>query len=225
MSCTNTKTCTTCSKTFAPHHPSTKYCSDECRKAAKRKADREFMRKWRQENPEKNAERRRHENHDLHVQRTRRWRETHPEEAKASAKAYRQANREVEVERQRRWQRSPYGREAYKAAIRKWTLANPEAAGLLRTRRAKAEAEGDATPELIKAKFESSTKTCCLCMEPIDTTLESPDPMSLTVEHKIPISRGGRHDLDNIDFAHRACNSSKGARTTEEYKERRKLAS
>lgn len=61
--------------------------------------------------------------------------------------------------------------------------------------------------------------------ESINPDLKSPDPMSLTVEHKVPIARGGRHDIDNIDFAHRVCNSSKGARTTEEYMERRKLAS
>jgi 5-methylcytosine-specific restriction endonuclease McrA len=49
--------------------------------------------------------------------------------------------------------------------------------------------------------------------------------MSRTIEHLTPITRGGRHDLDNIDFAHYGCNSSKGARTTEEHMERRKLAS
>ena len=43
--------------------------------------------------------------------------------------------------------------------------------------------------------------------------------MSLTIEHLTPISRGGRHDIDNIDFAHRACNTKKGAKTLNEYRD------
>jgi len=183
------------------------------------------MRKWRQENPQLNAERRKREDPKLRLQRTLRWREQHPEQAKEWARAYRQANRESEAARQRRWRQSPYGKVAYREANRKWALRHPEAAGEVRARRARAEAEGNATPDLIQAKWEASSGTCCLCGESINPDLKSPDPMSLTVEHKVPIARGGRHDIDNIDFAHRVCNSSKGARTTEEYMERRKLAS
>lgn len=152
------------------------------------------------------------------------WRNNNIERAHSAARKYRQENRETEAARQRRWRKTPYGQVAYKEACRKWALRNPEAAGELRARRAKAEAEGNATPELIQAKWEASNKACCLCGDPINPCLRSPDPMSLTVEHKTPVARGGRHDLDNIDFAHRVCNSSKGARTTEEYMERRKLA-
>ena len=77
----------------------------------------------------------------------------------------------------------------------------------------------NATPELIKAKWEASDKTCCLCGLPIDRTLRPPHPDSYTLEHLTPITRGGRHDIDNIGFAHRGCNSSKGAKTLEEYME------
>ena len=150
------------------------------------------------------------------------WRKNNTERAHATAKAYRKANRASEAKRQRRWRKSPYGKDAYKAAIRKWTLANPEASSSIRLRRAKAEAEGNATPELIAAKWEASNKTCCLCAKPIDETLQSPDPMSFSLEHLTPISRGGRHDISNIGFAHRVCNSSKGNRTLEEFRERLK---
>lgn len=53
----------------------------------------------------------------------------------------------------------------------------------------------------------------------IDDTLSSPHPMSLTLEHLTPISRGGTHNLDNIDFAHRTCNNKKGAKTLDEYRD------
>lgn len=43
--------------------------------------------------------------------------------------------------------------------------------------------------------------------------------MPLTPEHLTPISRGGRHDIDNIDFAHRTCNTKKEPKTLNEYQE------
>lgn len=222
---TASKTCATCNTPFTPNTPATKYCSSICRKEAKRKSDREFMREWRAKNPERNAERRKREDPEARRQRVKRWRDNNPERAHALAKACRQANRETEAARQRKWRQSPYGAIACKEARRRWALRTPEAAGEIRARRAKAEAEGNATPALIQAKWEASSGICCLCGESINPDLKSPDAMSLTVEHKVPIARGGRHDIDNIDFAHRVCNSSKGARTTEEYMERRKLAS
>jgi 5-methylcytosine-specific restriction endonuclease McrA len=84
-------------------------------------------------------------------------------------------------------------------------------------RRAQAELEGSATPKLVEAKWEAGDKTCILCGQPIDPTLKAPHNMSRTIEHLTPIARGGKHDLDNIDFAHWGCNASKGTKTLEEY--------
>lgn len=33
------------------------------------------------------------------------------------------------------------------------------------------------------------------------------------------MGRGGRHNIDNLDFTHYGCNSSKGAKTLEEHRE------
>jgi 5-methylcytosine-specific restriction endonuclease McrA len=44
------------------------------------------------------------------------------------------------------------------------------------------------------------------------------------VDHKLPISRGGKHDIGNLCAACRPCNSSKCDKTPEEFAEyRRKL--
>jgi HNH endonuclease len=177
------------------------------------------MRKWRAENPEKNAERRKREDPELHKQRTLRWREQHPKKAKAQAKAYRQANRASETARMRRWLEDPEHKERHYANIKRWAIRNPDKVAACRVRRARAELEGNATRELINAKWESSDKTCCLCGTRIDDTLSSPHPMSPTLEHLTPISRGGTHNLDNIDFAHRACNTKKGPKTLDEFRE------
>lgn len=220
----HTTTCPICESTSTTKSANTKYYSPECKKEAKRKADREYKRKWRAENPERNAELRKREDPELRRQRTKRCRDNNPERAHALAKAYRQANRERETARVRRWINTPKGRESAKASYRRWAIRNPEKAGKIKARRARAEANGNATPELIEAKWEASDKTCCLCGHPIDRTLRSPHTDSYTLEHLTPIARGGTHDIDNIDFAHRSCNTSKGIKTLEEYMEAKRPA-
>lgn len=54
---------------------------------------------------------------------------------------------------------------------------------------------------------------CALCGEDVDFSLRSPHPMSASVDHIIPRSRGGTHDADNLQLAHRTCNTRKGVRT------------
>ncbi|MBQ9031853.1 MAG: HNH endonuclease [Parasporobacterium sp.] len=54
---------------------------------------------------------------------------------------------------------------------------------------------------------------CGICGLPVDMSLKYPDPMSRTVDHIIPIDKGGHpSDLSNLQLAHRYCNRQKGAR-------------
>lgn len=54
---------------------------------------------------------------------------------------------------------------------------------------------------------------CWLCGHNIDYSLDPRHRMSFTLDHLVPISRGGSLlDPANARAAHRACNSSKGAR-------------
>lgn len=52
--------------------------------------------------------------------------------------------------------------------------------------------------------------TCQLCHLPIDPAVVWPDVMSPSIDHVIPLSRGGAHSLANVQSAHLGCNSSKG---------------
>lgn len=55
---------------------------------------------------------------------------------------------------------------------------------------------------------------CWLCGHNIDYQLDPRHRMSFTLDHLVPISRGGSLlDPANARAAHRACNSSKGNRT------------
>ena len=52
--------------------------------------------------------------------------------------------------------------------------------------------------------------TCRLCLLPIDPEIAWPDSMSPSVDHIVPLSRGGAHAMSNVQSAHLGCNSSKG---------------
>ncbi len=54
--------------------------------------------------------------------------------------------------------------------------------------------------------------TCGLCALPIDPSLQYPDPASLSLDHVVPLARGGAHTLNNVQPAHLRCNIRKGAR-------------
>jgi hypothetical protein len=53
---------------------------------------------------------------------------------------------------------------------------------------------------------------CHLCRTPVDITVSVPDPRAPTIDHVLPLSRGGGDDLTNVDIAHFACNRRKGAK-------------
>lgn len=50
---------------------------------------------------------------------------------------------------------------------------------------------------------------CGICHEPIDPALQYPDHRSVSLDHIIPLSRGGGHTRDNTQPAHFICNSTK----------------
>ena len=51
--------------------------------------------------------------------------------------------------------------------------------------------------------------SCAVCSEPIDLTLQRTSKMGLTVDHWIPLSKGGSDDMSNLRPAHWICNRRK----------------
>ena len=68
-----------------------------------------------------------------------------------------------------------------------------------------------------KAAFERNRKkilltqdVCGICGKPVDKSLKFPHPMSPTVDHIIPIDRGGHPSaIENLQLAHFCCNRQK----------------
>lgn len=56
----------------------------------------------------------------------------------------------------------------------------------------------------------ATQKTCGICGLEIDPQYKSPHPLSATVDHIIPVAKGGHpSDLSNLQAAHRYCNQAK----------------
>lgn len=61
-----------------------------------------------------------------------------------------------------------------------------------------------------KARIYASQTICGICGKPVDMSLKYPHPMSKTIDHIIPIAKGGHpSDLDNLQLAHWTCNRQK----------------
>ena len=66
--------------------------------------------------------------------------------------------------------------------------------------------------------FERDGYTCQLCATPLDMGAPPRSPLSPSVDHIVPVSRGGVHSYENVQAAHLTCNLSKGARDTPKHK-------
>lgn len=51
---------------------------------------------------------------------------------------------------------------------------------------------------------------CGICGQPVDKTIKPPHPMSYSIDHIIPVKKGGHpSDISNLQLAHRWCNIRK----------------
>lgn len=53
---------------------------------------------------------------------------------------------------------------------------------------------------------------CGLCDRRVHRELAWPNPMSASLDHIVPLSRGGKHVLANVQISHLSCNVAKGNR-------------
>lgn len=56
----------------------------------------------------------------------------------------------------------------------------------------------------------STQSICYLCGKPVNFDAKPPDYYSPSIDHFIPLSKGGTNDIDNLFLAHLGCNLNKG---------------
>lgn len=62
--------------------------------------------------------------------------------------------------------------------------------------------------------FEACKWICQICGKSVDKEIKYPNPLSASIDHIVPLSKGGTHTKDNVQLAHFLCNSRKGARVS-----------
>lgn len=77
---------------------------------------------------------------------------------------------------------------------------------------------GEAKDAYQKAKkiIFASQSNCAICGRPVNFDKKFPDPWSATVDHIIPVSKGGAPaSLENLQLAHLQCNRIKASKMIE----------
>lgn len=70
---------------------------------------------------------------------------------------------------------------------------------------------------VIRAKVYERDDWCCqLCGKQVNRTASVPHPNAPTLDHILPISKGGTHEYANVQLAHFMCNSIKGSGGTDQ---------
>ena len=147
-------------------------------------------------------------------QKSQRYRSAHPErltkEARREARrAEYHQNRETIIARSRAWRAANPG--ATWEQVKAWKAKNPDAYKLLkssdRARRAGAEKQRIHVSTLQKLiKKQNGCCAYCNCL------LEQ-----FHIDHKIPLSRGGKHVEENLALACAKCNLRKNKKTADEF--------
>lgn len=140
------------------------------------------------------------------------WAKANRESKRASYRAWRVANLEKarEAEKARALVRSRADREKHSAKAAAWAKANPEKVKLIRQRRKARLLDAcspGVRPEEWQAICESYDYRCAYCFT----------EAKLTVDHIVPISKGGKDEPGNVVPACKSCNCSKQAKELKEW--------
>ncbi len=131
----------------------------------------------------------------------------HPGKAKACTKAYYELHKE-----ERRVYSKAYriaNEKKVKASLRDWRKRNLENnRETCRIRRAlKCTTQIEVISE--KVVYLRDGWICQICHKRVNRKLKYPDRISASLDHIIPLSKGGIHAYNNVQLAHLSCNTKK----------------
>jgi 5-methylcytosine-specific restriction endonuclease McrA len=198
-----TRTCQRCGREYQPTSSTQKYCTD-CHPLVEATQIRARVAKYRRENREKVNQRHakyRRENVEKVKQALAKWARENPEKRRAS-KAL-------------RFSANP---EKHRASDAKWRKANVEKIAVWASKRRAAKYANTPLNEML-----TSTEWLAILAEANGHCHYCGREAKLTLDHVIPLSKGGKHSKDNVVPACLHCNESKKDKTLREWMTRRVL--
>ena len=143
-----------------------------------------------------------------------RWKASHPDAIKRSAAKYRAAHRDQIAVTISRWHKTHP--EKSRDACRRYIKKHRDKCKERRYRRRAWKAQGvlpdELSPTFISELFSRYDNRCAYA------PIRHCSPGKLTVDHIIPLSRGGRHTPGNLAPACLSCNCAKRNKTPEEWR-------
>ncbi len=137
--------------------------------------------------------------------------DANPDKAKRDAKVWRDANLEQEKAMCKAWR--DVNKEYIKATNRAYHKANPEKikANKRVSGHKRRALKYKTQVEFINEKivFMRDGWICQHCKKRVNRKLRWPDPLSPSLDHIMPLSKGGAHIYSNVQLAHFVCNVSK----------------
>ena len=77
-------------------------------------------------------------------------------------------------------------------------------------RRTRKRLNGKAEGDISLAKlYKRDHGICAICGKPVNMSLDTNDNEYGSIDHIVPLAKGGTHTWDNVQLAHRICNSLK----------------
>jgi 5-methylcytosine-specific restriction endonuclease McrA len=171
-----------------------------------RAAQAAYLKRWRAENPEacKRNRQRWYEENKEKAEAGRRSRQKKVyEKRKRYLSAWYQKNKERRVEQATQWRLA--NKERWNRYADKWRKENPDELRAYAQKRmviVRTQTVGTVTADDIKAILAENGSRCVYCNKRKATT----------IDHVIPLSRGGAHAVHNLAGACLPCNASKGSK-------------
>ena len=156
------------------------------------------------------------------------WRKAHPEQCRVIEHRYTEKNHEKITTRNRQYNKTHIKEklvymQGYYVATREKKLAyqseynkknRVKRSITNHNRRARIKGNGGAfTLKERNELFEKQEGRCYLCGKLLFAKFDDP----VSIEHKIPVTRGGSSDISNIGLAHLSCNLKKHTKTHKEF--------
>ena len=145
-------------------------------------------------------------------QRSKDWRKNNPEWNKANNKSWRENNKEYVAQKNAEWRTNNL--EQHRNNSKQWAKENPEKRKANNYKRRSCISENGKF-EITKKEIVTIYKSECVYCG---------SNQKITLDHVIPIKRGGTHSLGNLVPACQSCNSSKGTKTITEWKKAKRKA-